>query len=337
MSADFSTSPDYLEWKEARTIIDSIDDRLNDLRKYGLSFVSALLTAQALIDSSQPSSSTYVPPGVKLAIILASLVLICVLYNMEVINRQIQHAASVRSRALEKKMKIPMGLTAGIARTFAVYHVDRALDALYVMMLGATGVLGYFVLGGGTFSWSSLIDVSVGATIVAGIFVVAIHFYDRIIELEIELPRGVRSDVWTAIQNLPDGPALLKAYETCREAILSGLLAKSALEAENTVRVAITIRGRQRGWPLEEWTKKGYRLQDYLRVREMRGDLPRTFAYQISSLSKRSDEERVLHPAFLRDEGASKNAWRVLSDLTRLLNGWFLITPANESPVRTTL
>ncbi len=164
------------EWKEARGIIDKIDDRLNDLRKYGLTFVSGLLTAQALIDSSQPGSSTYVSPGVKLAVIFASLVLICALYVIEIINRQIQHATASRAKEIERNHH--MGLTRAISKAFSIYHVTRSLDFLYAMMVGAAGILGFYVVGGGTPALDSLTTVEIGGTVAAEVFVISVHIAD---------------------------------------------------------------------------------------------------------------------------------------------------------------
>lgn len=171
------SDPLIAEWNAARSVIDKIDDRLNDLRKYGLTFVTGLLTAQAIVDSAPPSSNTYVVPGVKLAIILASLVLICALYVIEMVNRQVQHAAASRARSIEKARQL--GLTRAIAKAFAIFHVSRFLDLVYAMMVVATGVLGFFVMGAGAVKIdSSTVAVVAGAT-AAEILILAIHLMDK--------------------------------------------------------------------------------------------------------------------------------------------------------------
>jgi hypothetical protein len=322
MSGAPAVNPKIAEWNEARSVINKIDDRLNDLRKYGLTFVSGLLTAQALIDSSTPSAATFVTAGVKLAIILASLVLICALFVIEIINRQVQHAVSSRARQIEKDSNL--GLTRAVARAFAIYRVDRTLDLLYLMMIVATGVLGFYVLGGTTFPSNSLANVGVLASIVAGLFLLGVHALNRLAMREFDVQSSVRSAARATIESAADGPALLVAYEACCWAVRDGRFTAGAERASEAVTLAIAVRGRRLAWPLAEWSAMRLSALDRLQQPLVRGDVPRRFSRRLTKLMRVSDERRILRPHLVSDWLDQLRALEVQADLTRLLNGWFV-------------
>src|SRR5271169_6784431 len=93
------------EWKEARSVIARFDNNLHDLRKYGFSFVTALLAANGLI--SQGGSSV-VSFGVKAGILVATMGLIVTLKLLDTHYRRFQEAVSIRGRILEDRLNIDL-------------------------------------------------------------------------------------------------------------------------------------------------------------------------------------------------------------------------------------
>ena len=63
------------EWKVARELLASFDDRLDNLRKYGFSFLTALLTADSiLLPGSVPAlADKALSDPVKLAVLVVTL------------------------------------------------------------------------------------------------------------------------------------------------------------------------------------------------------------------------------------------------------------------------
>jgi hypothetical protein len=157
------------EWKEARQVIASIDDKLQDLRKFGPTFVTALLTAQGLTEIPLASSTGYLPPAVRLVIIFATDLLICSLFIMERPLRLVQQAAASRAITLEREMG--MFLTKGISESYQRNRPWNYIDVVYSLFLGATGALGFIILNPVTTVLNLPTIVDVVATVAALVFV----------------------------------------------------------------------------------------------------------------------------------------------------------------------
>jgi hypothetical protein len=158
MSASGSNGKDFAfnEWQEARAIMARFDNNLHDLRKYGFSFITALLAANGLI--SQGGSSA-VPNGVKAAILMATLGLIVALKMLETHYRLFQKAASIRARLLENRLNID--ITNDLSLFYDLQKWWVYVQALYYGFVGLVMVLGVAIL------WS---DASLlGYTLIAGV------------------------------------------------------------------------------------------------------------------------------------------------------------------------
>jgi hypothetical protein len=134
-----STSNDSgaLEWQTARTLVDNVDQRLNDLRKFGFGLITGLLSVDALLASIIASW--------KLAALIGTLLLIVAVELIDRNYRVLQTAASTRAQILERRSR--MDLTQAIARIFATAHVKFFFEAVYVIFVLATLLLGWLILG----------------------------------------------------------------------------------------------------------------------------------------------------------------------------------------------
>ena len=129
------------EWKAAREVLEKFDDRQHDVRKYGVTFVAGLLTAQALLGGTSPP----VPHRAKFAVMMATLVLIVALRLTEKDYQLFLRAASDRAITLEKRV-LDFGLTRAISRQYEMNKMWSYVDAVYGFLAIASGILGYFIL-----------------------------------------------------------------------------------------------------------------------------------------------------------------------------------------------
>jgi len=134
------------EWKEARSVIARFDNNLHDLRKYGFSFVTALLAANGLL--SQGGTSV-VPLGVKTAVLMATMGLIVTLKLLDTHYRRFQTAASMRGRILEDRLNLD--LTNDISFFYALDRWWRYVQGLYYGFVVLTALLGVAILWGKPF------------------------------------------------------------------------------------------------------------------------------------------------------------------------------------------
>ena len=130
------------EWDTARTILDDTDDRLNDLRKYGFTFVTALLTVQSFLLPSIPSSAStpILTPAIKLAVIGATLVLIVALQIMDRNYQVLEQAAAKRALVIENTLN--MELTGVITLRF-----NQAKTSIFYLIIYFLFILGVAILG----------------------------------------------------------------------------------------------------------------------------------------------------------------------------------------------
>ena len=132
------------EWQTARDLISSFDDRLTDLRKTGFGFVSALLTAQALLTSGVTNGGGSVPDLVKIGVIWVTFFLIGALRLTEKNYRFFQQAASLRAKILERHLNLE--LTETISKKYDQQGMWNYFNDLYYLLVFAAGVLGIAVI-----------------------------------------------------------------------------------------------------------------------------------------------------------------------------------------------
>lgn len=135
----------FKEWQKARDILKEFDDRLHDLRKYGFTFLTALLTGSTILFESWltegPSGQgTPLPDYVKLAILIVTMGLIVTLYMNDRNYRVFQKAAATRATVLERKLNLE--LTEVIAQRYELHNVH-----LFVRLIYTAFTIGVFILG----------------------------------------------------------------------------------------------------------------------------------------------------------------------------------------------
>jgi hypothetical protein len=132
------------EWEEARNVLSEFDERAHDLRKFGFTFVTGLLTAEALLITGPAAA---VADTVKLAVMLGTLVLIVALRLVERYYKVFQEAASIRARIIETRLNLE--LTDVIADRYRFrrgFSQENFVDATYLGFAIVVLVLGYSIL-----------------------------------------------------------------------------------------------------------------------------------------------------------------------------------------------
>ena len=135
------------EWSRARDVLKDFDDRAHDLRKYGFSFVTALLAAQSLlIPSLVPgvSATGAVTDSVKLGVLLVTLLMLVTLRFFERTYELFRQAASTRARILE--LTLNLELTDEITSRYRSGHVPFLVAIVYVFYALGTGTIGFFII-----------------------------------------------------------------------------------------------------------------------------------------------------------------------------------------------
>jgi len=140
------------EWTAARSSIKDFDDRIHDLRKLGFTFMTALLTFQALVEpyiastpgtNSTPSSNGQgIMDTVKIGILLVTLLLIIILRSLESNYELYRKAAATRAGILERTYNLELTDTI----SFRYKHGSQKITIFYCLFAASVGTLGYFIL-----------------------------------------------------------------------------------------------------------------------------------------------------------------------------------------------
>jgi hypothetical protein len=137
------------EWKEARNIIDSLDTLLSGLRKYGFTFITALLGADSILGQATGLASFALSPLVKLGVMVTTLALIIGLYATDSFYRMIQKGAATSAKAIEGIWEPDShveGPTKSISKVYRTGFGWVFIDFLYILFGLATLILGVFIL-----------------------------------------------------------------------------------------------------------------------------------------------------------------------------------------------
>lgn len=156
-----ATDNGFEEWAEARHTIGRFDDNLHDLRRYGFSFITALLTADAILTGPGSTAFPTAPGYLKLIILLVTLGLYVSLRQLDQHYRLFQQAASRRAIILERRLNVE--LTEEITNYYGLsttrIHWWRNVHRFYQgFLLLATG-LGLAILYNGSDILASIIEM----------------------------------------------------------------------------------------------------------------------------------------------------------------------------------
>lgn len=139
------------EWTATRDVITKFDDRLDALRKYGFTLVTALFVVNGLIGKVLGNSGVELATDVKFVIFAATLLLIVALFLIDTIYRSYQRAASFRARVLETRLNLE--LTETISEMNAVDNTEIAIDAIYAFFLVGAWIIGFACLSS-PYNWA---------------------------------------------------------------------------------------------------------------------------------------------------------------------------------------
>jgi hypothetical protein len=160
----------FSEWTTSRDMLTEYDGFLNDLRKYGFSFLTALLAAESVLvptvlSKSGVAEGTVLPNSVKVAVLGINLLLIILLRLLDRNYQVFQDAAATRALVLERTLNLE--LTEIITLRYKGCHLRRSITGLYVAFVAGVYGLGWAVLWP---DWGYIAVLS-GFSILAFIFI----------------------------------------------------------------------------------------------------------------------------------------------------------------------
>lgn len=126
----------FQEWTECRTSIGRFDTILEDLRKFGFSLVTTLLTASAFLGFAAPTAQTRVLTSI------AIMVLVTVLFGVDTFYQVLLLGAVERAIELERQMKPEMLISKRLHDYATNTWAFELILGLYVGLLVTTALLG---------------------------------------------------------------------------------------------------------------------------------------------------------------------------------------------------
>lgn len=179
------------EWEIAREVLKNYDERLHDIRKYGFSFVTALLTIDAFVTKTivdktitdvEATSKITVAGLFNLGIFVVTLMLVVALHLLDRNYQVFSHAAYTRAKVIERKLNLEISEIIGARHR--QHKINQHVFYVYVIFTSAIALLGYTVLSP---SWP-LRGILFACVLIAGLYM-----YCQLRELRI---RFVNKDLW---------------------------------------------------------------------------------------------------------------------------------------------
>jgi uncharacterized membrane protein len=133
-----------VEWAECRTTIGRMDTALEDLRKYGFTLVTGLLTAGGIVGSATSSdTAAQVVPAAALIVMVLVLGLFAVdMYYQVTMSGAVERALDLEART-EPPVRVTRYISGNVERTRVIY----AIPFVYTVFLGTAAALAWFVRG----------------------------------------------------------------------------------------------------------------------------------------------------------------------------------------------
>ncbi len=160
LMADDDISRFSKEWEATRDVLKTFDGYLHDLRKYGFTFITALLTADVLfttwvVDPTPPPNGfagELFPEHIKATILGVTLLLIIGIFIIDIYYRFFQRSANIRSRILEKILNIELSDT--ITQRYNSRPYQYVVSVVYGIFILVVWFLGVAVLSNSLFALS---------------------------------------------------------------------------------------------------------------------------------------------------------------------------------------
>ena len=149
------------EWEKAREVLASFDNNLHDLRKYGFSFITAILAADGILLASKPGDSATAIQ--KVAVCGVTLFLILALHLIDRNYQVFQEAAATRALVLERKLNIE--LTEIISERYNIQHINFYVLVVYLFFIFGVLFIGLISLGAQFYYMGILLAFAVLATL----------------------------------------------------------------------------------------------------------------------------------------------------------------------------
>jgi hypothetical protein len=141
----------FEEWQTTREQIQNFDNLIHDIRKYGFTFITALLATQALLIPYLPQQSPNIPQTlivfpdiIKAAILGITLLLILAVAFFEKSYQQYQVLTAQRSIILE--LKLNLNLTKTLSYQFNNSTIKSCEFLVYLIYVLATFALAIFII-----------------------------------------------------------------------------------------------------------------------------------------------------------------------------------------------
>jgi hypothetical protein len=187
------------------------DAILVDLRKYGFSILTGLITAGSFLGLEEPTQI------LQVGVIIVNMILIVILYWLDTYYENLIYGAILRSRFLEI-FRLERGLSVYVSHIFGKSHLAMTLRALYFGFLGGVFVLGLFAVGISE-TGALLIPLVLGVLFSSGAMIGIYYQVDKKGDKVVEKINGQFSVCWKIIEdeslNELERDKIIKELEKC--------------------------------------------------------------------------------------------------------------------------
>lgn len=135
------------EWKECRSTIGRLDTILADLRKFGFSIITGLLTAAAFLGVSATQNVPALSTDAGAAVFIVVMVLVAALFSVDTYYQVLLSGAVERALDMEAEA-LSINLTKKISINATRCGSSFMTMSLYIILLAAAGGMGLFAAKG---------------------------------------------------------------------------------------------------------------------------------------------------------------------------------------------
>jgi membrane protein implicated in regulation of membrane protease activity len=174
-SDDESSDSGLDEWKAARDVFDKFDDRISDLRKFGFTFLSGLIAADAL-------TKLFAAPDdrIRLGVVGITLLLTVALMVLDKNYQLFQIAAGIRAKILEVRLNLELTETIAFRSDMDKFR-DYVL-AVYLAFAGVAGLVGILLF----YPKVTWLLATSGFTIIAAVSIYLINRHQPNLERQVD-------------------------------------------------------------------------------------------------------------------------------------------------------
>jgi hypothetical protein len=166
------------EWKTSTETSRKFDEFLVDLRKYGFTILTGLITAGSFLgfSFSDETDTDLVNSNIlHLGVIYVTMMLVVILFWLDVYYQNLLYGSVLRSRFLEL-FRLNFRLSVYISGLYTGSHMANVLYVLYFGFLGGVLIMGLLVAGITNASQNTALDIlgQQGFWILIGIFLLSL-------------------------------------------------------------------------------------------------------------------------------------------------------------------